>query len=125
MEKKERSVFSSIVKGILLFCILSLISVIVFSFVLGAVELSDNGIKIINQAIKSICLTISCFCFVKKSKGFLIGGIIGLFGFFIFYSLLSLICGNFTFDMRLIVDCIFGMIIGVIAGIISVNLKKE
>lgn len=121
---KEQSALSQILKGVCLGVIFNFIAVIVFSFIIEIAGITDNVIKPVNQFIKIISVFISCYFTLEGNKGYLKGLTVGLFVFLITNVIFWLISGGVFFSLSFIIDVIFCSLIGLISGIISVNIKK-
>ena len=125
-ENKKSGLFGSIFKGSLIALCVSLLSILLFAFLLKFTNISDRFITPINQVIKGISVFIGVFVGFRKQKSMgLVGGLlVGLIYTMLAFLTFSLLDGSFVFDKVLFNDCIFGAIIGGICGIICVNLKK-
>ena len=121
---KEQSALSQILKGICLGVIFNFIAVIIFSFIIEITGITDNVIKPVNQFIKIISVFISCYFTLEGNKGYLKGLTVGLFVFLITNVIFWLISGGAFFGLSFIIDVFFCSLIGLISGIISVNIKK-
>ncbi|MBQ8792392.1 MAG: TIGR04086 family membrane protein [Clostridia bacterium] len=124
---KRSSLFGNVLKGSVVALCCSLLLVLVFAFLLKFTNIPDSVISPINQVIKGISVFVGVFVGLKKSKelglvsGLLIGFIYTTLAFFVF----SLLAGSFCLDITLLVDMIFGGVIGAVCGIICINLKKS
>ncbi|MGI5842267.1 MAG: TIGR04086 family membrane protein [Christensenellales bacterium] len=127
VERKDNSVFIGILKGVLYAVVISLISVLVFAFVLRFVPIADSAISPVNQVIKGLSILFGTIIGLKKSKemGLISGLLIGFFYTMISFFVFSILSREFKFSKTLINDLMFGSIIGGISGIIAVNLKKK
>ena len=90
------------------------------------VNISDLTIKIINQIIKGFSVLLGVFICLKnnKEKGLIKGAIIGAAYTLLSYLIFSILVASFSFSASIIYDMIFASIIGLICGIMFVNLKK-
>ncbi|MBR2614563.1 MAG: TIGR04086 family membrane protein [Clostridia bacterium] len=120
MSKKE----SSILKGVGLTVILTLLLVLIFGFIVKIFSISEKVIMPVNQFIKVVAVFIGCFFSIRGSAGFLKGLIVGLISTLIVYLIFFIIGGRFDFNYKFFIDLIFVSIIGMISGIITVNVKK-
>ncbi len=114
-----------VVSGILKGMIFSLIAVLVFSFIVHLFSLGDNVIHVVDQFIKSLAVFIGCFFSLKGRGGWLKGLLTGLFVFVLTYLIFGLIAGAKVFTWNFLIDAAFGAVIGLISGIIAVNVRKE
>lgn len=125
-EKRDPSIFLSIVKGSLIALCISLVGVLIFAFCLKFTSLSDKLITPINQVIKGISIFFGVFFGLRKrkDKGLVSGLLIGLIYTVAAFLVFSLLNASFVFDLTLLYDIIFGSLIGGICGIICINVKK-
>ena len=124
MERVDNSFWASIVKGILFSVIISLVSVLIFGFIVQMSKLDSGVIKAVNQFIKIISVFLACTLSLKDRAGLISGIIIGVISTVITYLLFCLFFGTVSFGISFFIDLVFMLIIGGISGIISVNLKR-
>ena len=119
--------FLQILKGVGVSLVVSLVGILVFAFVLRFVNIGDNLIKIINQVIKvlSVLLGVSLTLKKDKTKGLLKGAGVGALYTLLAYLVFSVLVGNFNFGLSLVFDTIFAAVIGLICGVIFVNVKTR
>lgn len=124
---KSNSFLGFLLKGTLIALCISLVLVLVFAFLLKFTNIPDTAITPINMVIKGISIFLGVFIGMKKSKelGLVCGLLIGLSYTFLAFLVFSILSGNFTADITLLTDLIFGAVIGAICGIICVNIKKS
>ncbi len=122
--KKQK--FAGLVKGLLFSIIFTAVAVLALAFLYKFVEMSDGAIKVANQIIKilSIALGVKIALKKDKSKGLLKGVIIGVLYTILSFVLFSLLAKNFSFSLSLVTDIIFAGLVGLIFGVLFVNLKK-
>lgn len=125
-ERKENLVFS-LLKGVIISLCISLVSVLVFAFLLKFTNISESIITPINQIIKGVSIFLGTFLGLKKEKkmGLISGLLIGMIYTLLAFVVFSALNGSFVFNRTLITDFCFGGIIGAICGIICVNIKKN
>lgn len=114
-----------IVGGVLKGLIFSLAAVLVFSFIVKFCALGDNVIHAVNQFIKCLGVFIGCFFALRGRLGWLKGLAVGLFVFLFTYLVFALITGAQVFSAGFLIDMLFGAAVGLISGIISVNVRKD
>lgn len=114
------SFFLTIIKSCLIGLISTLVGIVIFAVILKFVDLSSAVVGYINDAIKavSIFLTISC---VKKSssdkliyKSILAGVVYAALTYVIF----SILNGGFVFNLSIIYDMLFAVVVAMIITII-------
>lgn len=124
-EKVSDGFFPSVIKGIATAVIVTLVSILIFAFIIKVATLNASVIKAVNQFIKILSVFLGCFSFIRGKQGLLKGCLVGLFTTVIIYLLFSLIGGAISFGTAFIIDIVFGLIVGSISGIIAVNVKKD
>lgn len=122
--QNNQNFFSGVIKGALFAIIVSLVSILLFAIIIKVAYLNTGVIKAVNQFIKILSVFLACtFCLGNRAG--LIGGVlIGLIYTLVTYLLFALFLGQTNFGFTFIIEIIFMIVIGAIAGIISVNLKK-
>lgn len=105
----------------------ALLSILLFAFIIKYTSISSEAIQPVNQVIKALSILIGCFVFGKKikTKGWLFGGIIGVLFTLLAFVVFSILDGAFSFNLNLLNDIIFGALMGIIAGIICITLRKK
>lgn len=126
MSSKERnsSLITPIIKGVVLQIIIVLVAVLVFSLIVKIFALSNGAVKLANQIIKALSVLFACLFSVKESKGLVKGALIGGIGCVLTQLIFLLISGSFSF-LALVLDVIFGIIVGGLSGIVSVNVSSK
>ncbi|MBE5756275.1 MAG: TIGR04086 family membrane protein [Clostridiales bacterium] len=117
---KKGNLFSSIALTV----ILTLLFVLLFGFIIKLCKIPEKVILPVNQFIKVIAVFIGCFFTIKGKMGFLKGLLTGLVATIIIYTIFFIINGEFLFNYKFFIDLIFVSVIGMISGILTVNLKK-
>ena len=125
MSQTEYSVspIKSVIEGIFLTVIVTLISVLIFAFIAKTALLGKGVITAVNQIIKIISIFVGCLFSIKGSGGIIKGGIIGLFSCGLTYLLFLLFSSSVSFGLSFILDLVFYLIVGAISGIITVNVR--
>lgn len=114
---------SPIIKGVLFSISLTLISILLFAIVVKVTVFSSIAVKVVNQFIKIISVFLGCLLFLNDGKGLIKGGIVALLYVFLINAIFSLISGvGFSVSFLEILLC---LAVGVISGIISINLKEK
>ena len=125
MKNTNGGFIGGVIKGSFCAVIVTLISVLIFAFVISSAMLTDNVIKSVNQFIKILSVFLGCMFFVRGSAGLLRGALIGAISTLITYLLFSLFGSQMQFGFPFIIDLIFLLVVGGISGVIAVNVKKE
>ena len=114
---------SPIIKGVLFSIILTLVSILLFAVVVKVTVFSSVAVKIVNQFIKIISVFLGCLLFLNEGKGLIKGGIVALLYVILINSLFSLISGTgLSISFLEILLC---AIVGVVSGVIAVNLRGK
>ena len=124
MEKTFKESLLGVLKGVLIGVSICLAGVLVFAFVLKFTSLSQFWIKTVNQIIKLIAVTVACITSVRGNRGFLKGAVVGFGVVFVTFFLFGLISGGLSFGWGTLLEAVYGILIGLIGGILAVNLKK-
>lgn len=127
MEKtKVKQDILPILKGVLTALAITIIGILVFSVIYKFCNFSDNIIKIVNQVIKILSIFLGTLVVLKnnKTKGMIKGAIVGVIYMIFAYILFCLLVNTFSISISLLFDLIFASIVGVVSGIILVNIKK-
>ncbi len=125
MEKAKNNFIVQIIKGVFTALIVALVGVLIFAGVLKIANLNDGVIKAVNQFIKVLAVFLGCFFSLKEDKGLIKGMLVGLASALLISLTFALICGNLSFGLGFIIDLAFMTVIGIISGIITVNVKGK
>ena len=122
ISEDNKSVIFDFVKGLLASILISFALIVLFAFILKCFDISDVAIVPSTLLIKGISVFVGSIIAIKgKDKGLIKGAVFGaiyvVFAFFIF----GIIAANFTFDLGLILDFAFAVLLGSIVGIVKVN----
>lgn len=113
------------VKGTILSLIITFACVIIFALSIKFFALADWVIAPINLVIKAISIFFGTLVFAKsKTKGLKKGIIFGLSYTTIAFLLFSALSASFDLSLSLLLDYLYAIAIGAIAGIIKVNTAK-
>lgn len=121
----QKSFLMQVVKGVIFGVAFILAGVLLFAFIVELASLSDKVIKPINQFIKLMAIFGGCAVAIRGERSFLKGGIIGLAVTIISYVLFGVIGGTFGSFAVLLIDALCGIVMGVISGVISVNIPRK
>lgn len=125
MSTKSYGGFASFTKGIIISFIITFSLIIIFAFSIKWLTLSDAIISPVNLVIKGLSIAVGSLIFTRKStKGFLKGALFGIIYTIVAFVIFSLLAGEIAFNIGLLLDILFSVIIGSTMGIIGVNTKK-
>ena len=113
-----------VLKGVVISCVISIFSVLIFAFVLRQFYLPNNCIKPVNYIIKIVAILVGCFFAINYPNSLIKGGIIGLFSSITIHLIFFIISSKITFNLSFFIDTVCGIIIGVISGVIANLIKK-
>ena len=114
----------SVIKGAIFAVLITLVGILIFALIISISGISGSAVKAVNQFIKILSVFLGCFIFLKEDKGLLKGLFTGLL-YEIIISLIFLIVGVKLTLSWCFIDLIFLCVIGVISGIISINVKER
>lgn len=123
-EKKDESKILILAKSVFLALIISLVCIIIYAIVLSLTSVSDSTMSVITQVITMISIVASAiYCSRRiKSKGWLYGMIVGII-FILVIIPISMIWGQVpTFDKYFIARILMAALVGLIGGMIGVNI---
>ena len=125
MDTTKKNSFLNYLKGALTAVSATLIMILLFAVIVRFFNVSDSWIFPINQVIKVISLILGLVVMLKdNSKGFLKGLILGLIYFVLSFLIFSILQGKFSISIKNLYDLILTTLMGGLAGIIIVNIKK-
>lgn len=126
MDSNKKGFLGQVVKGALSAISLALVLILLFAVLIRFTSLSDKFIKPVNQIIKIVCILFGVKLSLKHDaqKGWFKGFLIGLIFSVIAYVLFSILSMEFSFSTSTLIDMVFSSLIGLIAGVLLVNLQK-
>ena len=116
--------FFTVIKGMLLALAVSLLTALVFAVLLRVSGVGERHIYPINQVVKGVSIVIGVVAFVRGENGWIKGGGIGLLFTGLSYLAFSAIGGDFSLSWLILVELFTAFLLGAIAGILTVNIKK-
>lgn len=125
MLKQSNGKIKYFLKGLLIAFILTIIMIVIFSFLLRFTSIRENKIPLFNNIVMIISIVVaSAYVATKaKEKGWLNGALIGL-GYYIILLVLNLIfIKPFAFDLVSFSKIVMAVITGIIGGMIGINLS--
>lgn len=123
MEKK-RGLFAQSIRGGFMATTCMLVFVLLFAVVVKIATINTTAVKVVNQFIKIIAIFTACVFCVKEDRGLIKGALIGsLSGAFI-HIIFAIIGAGVGFNASLFLDVLFTSVVGIISGILVVNVRK-
>ncbi|MBR1891773.1 MAG: TIGR04086 family membrane protein [Clostridia bacterium] len=104
--------------------LISVCLVLLFSLVVLMFNLSDGWVTAINYVIKLCSIIVGTIGFAKGKRGAFKGLIFGFVYFLLAQLVFSIIANNFSVSLATLYDLIYCLIVGVLSGVLSVNVKK-
>lgn len=122
IEKNSKGILR-ITKGLTISIIISLISIFIFSIILTYSSISEGIIPIAIIVLTFISILIGTIISTRtvRKNGMLNGGIIGGVYVFMLYIISSISNTGFQLNTYTILMIIFGLLAGIIGGIIGIN----
>ena len=127
MEKGLVRWILDIVKTVVVAVLISMVSVLIFALIVKATDLGEETIGYVNLGIKILSVLIGCFLGFKRGsgagwlKGLLSGALYVVTSFLVF----SMISGELSAADFCWIDLVTGAVVGMISGVLTVNLKKS
>ncbi len=124
-EDKETSIYRIFLKSLGLCLAISFVLIMLYALILSFTSMSDSSMKTSIQVIMIVSITVSSIYGGKKAsrKGWLFGAALGLV-FTVLLVPLGIGFGqSFAFDKYFVAKIFMGSVVGLIGGIIGVNLK--
>ena len=127
MEKSAVRWVLDIVKTVVVAILTSMVLVLVFALIVKATDIDENSVRYVNVAIKIVSILVGCLVgFVRGGKaGWLKGALCGLLYVIGSFLVFSFISGDVSLKNVTWLDFVTGIAVGVISGILTVNVKKE
>ncbi|MFI3166992.1 MAG: TIGR04086 family membrane protein [Bacillota bacterium] len=125
-EKTKKSYIFDIAIAVVLAMVLTMLGIVVFSLVLNFFDVPSGLIIPINQVIKYAGVFLGVLIGITNKKAGLIkGGIVGMLAIILLFLMFSGIGGSVVFTKYTAIDVATGLLTGMIAGVLAVNVKKD
>ena len=117
----------SMFKGVLCAVIATLLFVLVFAFIVQVAGLSNSVISPVMQVVKVLAIFVAVLIALKpaRSKGWLYGGLVGIFYMVITFLIFSLLDGQFIINLGALSDLLFETLVGVISAVLIRMRNKD
>lgn len=113
-------------KGLVISIITTIMLILCFSMILVKTDFNEQYIDTVIVIISSVSILIgtSISTIKIKKNGIFNGIIVSLFYMLILYVCSSILNGKFSIEAGTIYMLIFGVLLGILGGIIGVNIKS-
>lgn len=123
MDNEKITEIAEGVKAVLIAIVCALVLTSIFALIMQIATLPNKVILPVNLTIKAVSVFTGCAVSLRGEKGWLRGMLVG-FAFTCLSGLLfGLVGGDFSLTWLLIVEVLFGAVIGALSGMFSVNLR--
>lgn len=125
MENKSK--FVLIGKGVILGYLFMLFEILIYSILLAHTSVPESSMPIcvFVFSLLSVFIASSIVSIKIKENGMKNGGIVGFLYIMLVYLIGSLLSGNFALTSQVITTIIFNILLGMIGGIVGVNLSGK
>lgn len=124
--KLDKENILDILKSLLLTVAFSLVFVLIFAVVIKFVDIGDEIIMPVNEVLKSLSVLFGMLFGIKSPcKGALKGGLVGALFCVVSYLLFGIINTDFSVDLMQLIDSAIMIVMGIVSGIIAVNVKEK
>ena len=122
---KENKFIISILKGVGIALLTTLISLIIFSIFLTYTSIAENTINPVIMVVTAISILLgSSIANIKiKKNGLVNGALIGSIYILILYSISSILNWRFSINLEAVIMLAICIVFGILGGIIGVNKK--
>ncbi len=125
MEKRVKMIL--IGKGVILGYLFMLFEILIYSVLLAYTSIPESSMDtcVFIFSLLSVFIASSLVCVKTKENGMKTGGIVGLLYILLIYILNSIVIGNFSLTSQTITTIIFNVLLGMIGGIVGVNISSK
>lgn len=119
-------VIKSIISGIFVSYILSIILILIFSMLLVNTNIKEQYISTVIIVISGISILVGTTLSTRKmDKNGILNGTVISFSYVLFlYIISSLVTANFSITGNLVLFTFFALLLGVFGGVLGVNIKS-
>lgn len=124
-EDEDNNIYMVMLKALALCFVVSLILIILYALLLSITPMSDASMSAVTQSIAIVSIILSSVYGARKTrkKGWVFGFVLGLI-FTLLLIPISMIFGQmFSMDIYVAAKILVGSAVGLIGGIIGVNLN--
>ncbi|MBO4479419.1 MAG: TIGR04086 family membrane protein [Clostridia bacterium] len=127
MEKGVVRSVLDVVKTVVVAVLISMVLVLVFALIVKATSANDTTIAWVNQGIKIVSVLVGALIGFRRGGkgGWLKGLIAGLLYVVTSFLVFAAISGDFSAGALSWTDVLIGAVVGLLCGVIAVNVKKS
>lgn len=116
--------FKSVLKGLIWALIITIITTIIFSFVMNRVPIEEKMFNIIYVVISCLALVVGSVIAVKSygSKGWVVGLAVGCIFYIVLYFVGILFAAEATLTIYDFMKFVLCLLIGLFSGMLGINL---
>lgn len=124
---KKGNTVIQVIAASMIAVIVSLVLILLSAAIINALDVdSDIWLTVINQIIKGVSLLAGCLIMFKNVRnGWLKGLVTGIVYIVLSFVVFSLMYMQFSIDLSFLVDLLTGAAMGLICGVIAVNVRKK
>lgn len=125
MGRKGKMILIS--KGVILGYLFMLFEIFIYSIILAYTSIPESSIEtsVFLFSLLSVFISSSLVCIKIKENGMKNGGLVGFFYIMLVYLFGSIMMGNFVLTSQTITTIIFNILLGMIGGIVGVNISSK
>lgn len=125
MGRKGKMILIS--KGVILGYLFMLFEIFIYSMILAYTSVPESSMEtsVFLFSLLSVFISSSLVCIKIKENGMKNGGLVGFFYIILVYLFGSIMMGNFVLTSQTITTIIFNILLGMIGGIVGVNISSK
>ena len=125
MGRKGKMILIS--KGVILGYLFMLFEIFIYSIILAYTSIPESSMEtsVFLFSLLSVFISSSLVCIKIKENGMKNGGLVGFFYIMLVYLFGSIMMGNFVLTSQIITTIIFNILLGMIGGIVGVNISSK
>ena len=125
MGRKGKMILIS--KGVILGYSFMLFEIFIYSMILAYTSVPESSMEtsVFLFSLLSVFISSSLVCIKIKENGMKNGGLVGFFYIILVYLFGSIMMGNFVLTSQTITTIIFNILLGMIGGIVGVNISSK
>lgn len=124
-DSNRSNIFLDTIKGTIIGLIITMILILIFSIIMTYTKLSEELIPLFSSVIMILSISIGAIIISRKieKRGWLCGGLVGVFYFIIFFLLSTIFFKDFNLGTYYLIKGLVAVVTGSIGGMIGINIK--